>query len=71
MGDKKIQPKKISISNTKQQMLSAYNELLKQLEEKRDAELKPEKKLRRRQGQMSLRLQIPCQQMVSLKELVI
>ena len=45
MTEKKIQPKRISKSNTKQEMLDAYNALLKQLEEKKDAELKPEKKI--------------------------
>ena len=45
MTEKKIQPKRISKSNTKQEMLDAYNTLLKQLEEKREAELKPEKKI--------------------------
>jgi len=45
MTEKKIQPKRISKSNTKQEMLDAYNALLNQLEEKREAELKPEKKI--------------------------
>lgn len=36
--------KKLTIKNTKQQMLDAYSELLQKLEEKRKAELKPEKK---------------------------
>ncbi len=45
MEEKKIQPKKLSLSNTKQEMLEAYNTVLKQLEAQREAELKPEKKL--------------------------
>ena len=45
MEEKKAQPKKLSTTSTKQEMMEAYNALLKQLEEKRDAELKPEKKL--------------------------
>jgi hypothetical protein len=45
MADKKFQPKKISLSNTKQEMLDAYNELVKQLQERREAELKPEEKI--------------------------
>jgi chromosome segregation ATPase len=45
MTDKKPQPKKISLANTKQEMLSAYNELVKQLEERREAELKPQEKI--------------------------
>lgn len=45
MTEKTIQPKRVSKSNTKQEMLDAYNALLKQLEEKRGTELKPEKKI--------------------------
>jgi hypothetical protein len=45
MEEKKFQPKKLSVSNTKQEMLEAYNVALKQLEAQREAELKPEKKL--------------------------
>ena len=45
MEEKKFQPKKLSLSNTKQEMLEAYNVVLKQLEAQREAELKPEKKI--------------------------
>ena len=45
MEEKKFQPKKLSLSNTKQEMLEAYNSILKQLEAQREAELKPEKKI--------------------------
>lgn len=45
MTDKKPHSKKLSLSNTKQDMLDAYNELLNQLQEQRQAELKPEKKI--------------------------
>lgn len=45
MEEKKLQPKKLSLSNTKQEMLEAYNVILKQLEAQREAELKPEKKM--------------------------
>jgi len=45
MTDEKFQPKKLSMTNTKKQMIEAYNALLKQLEEKRASELKPERKL--------------------------
>jgi len=45
MTNEAILPKKISKSNTKQEMLNAYNALLKQLQEKSRAELKPEKQL--------------------------
>lgn len=43
MVEKKIQ--KLSLSNTKQEMLEAYNAILKQLQEKNEGELKPEKKM--------------------------
>lgn len=36
--------KNLTIKNTKQQMLDAYRELLQKMEEKREAELKPEQK---------------------------
>ena len=45
MAENEIQPKKITMANTKQEMLKAYNSALKQLQEKKEAELKPEKKL--------------------------
>ncbi|OIP34774.1 MAG: hypothetical protein COW04_11975 [Deltaproteobacteria bacterium CG12_big_fil_rev_8_21_14_0_65_43_10] len=45
MVDKKVEPKEISMSNTKQEMLATYNALLKQLHEKEEAEPKPEKKM--------------------------
>ncbi len=45
MEEKKFQSKKLSLSNTKQEMLEAYNAVLKQLETQREAELKPEKRL--------------------------
>lgn len=45
MTDKKFQPKKLSFSNTKQEMLNAYNGLLQQLQERRELELKPEEKV--------------------------
>jgi len=45
MEEKKFQPKKLTLSNTKQEMLEAYSTILKQLEAQREAELKPEKKM--------------------------
>lgn len=45
MAENEIQPQKITMANTKQEMLKAYNSVLKQLQEKKEAELKPEKKL--------------------------
>lgn len=38
-------PKKLTMRSTKQEMLGAYQEVLKQLQEKREAELRPEKRL--------------------------
>ncbi len=45
MAEEKIPPKKLSMTNTKKEMVDAYNALLKQLEEKEKAALNPEKKL--------------------------
>ena len=45
MEEKKFQPKKLTLSNTKQEMLEAYSAVLKQMEAQREAELKPEKKI--------------------------
>lgn len=45
MDEKKVQPKKLSAANTKQEMLDAYQAVLKQLEAQREVELKLEKRL--------------------------
>ena len=45
MAENKMEPKKVSMSSTKQEMLNAYNALLKQLQEKDETELKPEKRI--------------------------
>jgi hypothetical protein len=45
MAEKELPLKKISMTNTKQEMLKAYNRLLKELQEKKEVELKPEKQL--------------------------
>jgi len=45
MNDKKAPPKKVSLHNTKQEMLGAYNDLLKQLEEKQEVDAKPEEQI--------------------------
>ena len=45
MDAKKSDPKKLSMSSTKQEMLDAYNVVLKELKEKEEVELRPEKKL--------------------------
>jgi hypothetical protein len=43
--DEKKEQKKLAMTNTKQEMIQAYNTLLKQLDEKQAGELKPEKKI--------------------------
>jgi hypothetical protein len=45
MDTKKAEAKKLSTSNTKQEMLDAYNVVVKQLKEKEEGELKPEKRV--------------------------
>ena len=45
MAEEKIKPRVMSMSNTKKEMIDTYNVLLKQLQEKSEAELKPEKKI--------------------------
>lgn len=45
MTDEKVSAKPLSMANTKKEMIDAYQALLKQLEEKEKAALKPEKKL--------------------------
>ena len=49
--DEKKEPKKLSMTSTKHEMLEAYNALLKQLQEKREGELKPEKRLEEKKTQ--------------------
>lgn len=43
--DEKKEHKKLAMTSTKQEMLHAYNTLLKQIDEKQAGELKPEKKI--------------------------
>jgi uncharacterized coiled-coil protein SlyX len=43
MPDKKYEPLKITMANTKKEMLTAYAQVLKQLKEAEQAELRPEK----------------------------
>src|SRR5688572_5341670 len=45
MTEQRPQPRRVSSSNTKQEVIDAYNDLLKQLEEQREAELKPEERI--------------------------
>lgn len=48
MTEEKLSPKKLSMTNTKKEMVDAYNALLRELEERDKAALKPEKKLEER-----------------------
>lgn len=48
MATKPAASKKLSPSNTKQEMLAAYGEIVKQLEEQKQADEKPEEKIERR-----------------------
>ncbi len=49
MAEKTINPKKISSTNTKKQLLDAYEDLVKQITEQREAQLRPEEKIRERE----------------------
>jgi hypothetical protein len=54
--EEKKETKKLSMSSTKQEMLEAYNTLLKRLQEKREGELKPEKKIEEKKIQEAERV---------------
>jgi hypothetical protein len=56
MSDKPLPSKKLSDKNTKQEMLEAYQALVKQLEEKRAVELNPEKRLEEKKAQEALKV---------------
>jgi len=56
MEEKKVQPKKLSMSSTKQEMMEAYQGVLKLLEEKKETELKPEKKLEEKKAKEAVRV---------------
>ena len=45
MTSKEVKPQRITMKNTKKEMLEAYDEILQQLKEKRAVELKPEEKI--------------------------
>jgi len=48
--------KKLSLTSTKQEMLQAYNTLLKELETKREGELKPEKRIEEKKNQAAVQV---------------
>ena len=56
MEEKKVQPKKHSLSSTKQEMMEAYQGVLKLLEEKKETELKPEKKLEEKKAREAVKV---------------
>ncbi len=51
MAEVKKQPQKISGSNTKKEMLDAYNDLINQLEEQKKSQLKPDEHIREKEKQ--------------------
>ena len=55
MPEKPAPAKKLSDKSTKQEMLEAYQEVVKQLEDKRSAELNPEKKTEERKSQEAVK----------------
>lgn len=52
MPAKKSPARKVSVAKTKQEMLDTYNELEPQLQEKHEAELKPEERLAEKEARM-------------------
>lgn len=54
--DEKKEPKKLAMTNTKQEMIQAYNALLKQMEDKQAGELKPEKKMEEKKAKESVEI---------------
>jgi hypothetical protein len=55
MQEKK-EPQKLSMTSTKQEMIEAYNVLLKQLQEKQSGELKPEKKIEEKKNREAVQI---------------
>ncbi len=58
MAEKPAPAKKISEKNTKQEMLEAYQALTKQLEEKRAAELAPERRLEEKRAEEAVKVAV-------------
>ncbi len=52
MPDKKPEVPDVSMSNTKKEMLEAYEKIVKQLEDKREAELKPAEKMEEKKAKV-------------------
>ncbi len=53
---KQIEVADLSIKNTKQELLDAYHETLRQLQEQEKAQLKPEQKLKERKEEGTLKV---------------
>ncbi|MFQ5342379.1 MAG: hypothetical protein ACE5F6_12605, partial [Anaerolineae bacterium] len=45
MADREFTPRRVTMKNTKKEMLEAYNEVLQQLQERRAAELRPKEEI--------------------------
>jgi hypothetical protein len=56
MAEKSATPRKLSDKSTKQEMLDAYQALAKQLEEKRAAELAPERRLEEKRSEEAVKV---------------
>ena len=56
MAEKEAPVKKLTDKNTKQEMLEAYQALAKQLEEKREAELNPERRLEEKKAEQAIKV---------------
>jgi hypothetical protein len=55
MPEKAVTAKRVSEKNTKQEVLDAYLELVKQVEEKRQAELNPERRIEEKKAEEALK----------------
>ena len=54
--EEKKEPRKLSMTSTKQEMLKAYNTLVKELEAKQESELKPEKKIEEKKSREAIQI---------------
>jgi len=54
--EEKKEPRKLSMTSTKQEMLKAYNTLVKELEAKQESELKPEKKIEEKKSREAVQV---------------
>ena len=57
--EEKKEPRKLSMTSTKQEMLKAYNTLVKELEAKQESELKPEKKIEEKKSREAIQVSLP------------